>query len=185
MACNSRPAGGAAAAIALVVLAVFARPVGHFFGTAALMVAIAVATAGAAIAAAFALAGFLTARHARAARGPVSTAERSQAAPRWPDRPMLRAESASRPAPGPAGRTGQKERVGSTALLFAWPPAIYPVRPSRCPRKALRHGYPLGQHRHQLRGAKVVRRHDDPEDDYVVMTDPEGNEFCVCAVADL
>jgi predicted enzyme related to lactoylglutathione lyase len=28
-------------------------------------------------------------------------------------------------------------------------------------------------------GAKVVRRHHEPEDDYVVMTDPEGNEFCV------
>jgi len=34
-------------------------------------------------------------------------------------------------------------------------------------------------------GAKVVRHHDDPGDDYVVMTDPEGNEFCACAVADL
>jgi catechol 2,3-dioxygenase-like lactoylglutathione lyase family enzyme len=30
-------------------------------------------------------------------------------------------------------------------------------------------------------GARVVRHHQDPEDDYVVMTDPEGNEFCVCA----
>jgi predicted enzyme related to lactoylglutathione lyase len=34
-------------------------------------------------------------------------------------------------------------------------------------------------------GAKVVRHNRDPEDDYVVMTDPEGNEFCVCAVARL
>lgn len=34
-------------------------------------------------------------------------------------------------------------------------------------------------------GAKVVRHHRDPQDDYVVMTDPEGNEFCVCAVASL
>ena len=33
-------------------------------------------------------------------------------------------------------------------------------------------------------GASFVRHHDDPEDDYVVMTDPEGNEFCVCAVPD-
>jgi predicted enzyme related to lactoylglutathione lyase len=33
-------------------------------------------------------------------------------------------------------------------------------------------------------GATFVRRNRDPEDDYVVMTDPEGNEFCVCAVAD-
>jgi len=31
-------------------------------------------------------------------------------------------------------------------------------------------------------GAKVVRHHRDPDDDFVVMTDPEGNEFCVCAV---
>lgn len=34
-------------------------------------------------------------------------------------------------------------------------------------------------------GAKVVRHNRDPADDYVVMTDPEGNEFCVCAVASL
>lgn len=34
-------------------------------------------------------------------------------------------------------------------------------------------------------GARFVRHNLDPEDDYVVMTDPEGNEFCVCAKADL
>jgi predicted enzyme related to lactoylglutathione lyase len=34
-------------------------------------------------------------------------------------------------------------------------------------------------------GARVVRRNHDPDDDYVVMTDPEGNEFCVCVQADL
>lgn len=33
-------------------------------------------------------------------------------------------------------------------------------------------------------GARWVRHNLDPEDDYVVMTDPEGNEFCVCAKAD-
>jgi catechol 2,3-dioxygenase-like lactoylglutathione lyase family enzyme len=32
-------------------------------------------------------------------------------------------------------------------------------------------------------GAEWVRREDDPDDTYVVMRDPEGNEFCVCAVA--
>ncbi|HEU5486755.1 MAG TPA: VOC family protein [Microlunatus sp.] len=31
-------------------------------------------------------------------------------------------------------------------------------------------------------GARVVRRHHDPDDDYVVLADPEGNPFCVCAV---
>jgi catechol 2,3-dioxygenase-like lactoylglutathione lyase family enzyme len=34
-------------------------------------------------------------------------------------------------------------------------------------------------------GATFVRHHEDPDDDYVVMTDPEGNEFCVVAVASL
>ena len=31
-------------------------------------------------------------------------------------------------------------------------------------------------------GARFVRHNQDPDDDYVVMTDPEGNEFCVCVV---
>ena len=31
-------------------------------------------------------------------------------------------------------------------------------------------------------GAAWVRREDDPEDTYVVLRDPEGNEFCVCLV---
>jgi hypothetical protein len=31
-------------------------------------------------------------------------------------------------------------------------------------------------------GGTYVRRSDDPDDDYVVLADPEGNEFCVCAV---
>lgn len=30
-------------------------------------------------------------------------------------------------------------------------------------------------------GARVVRHTREPDDDYVVMTDPEGNEFCVVA----
>ena len=32
-------------------------------------------------------------------------------------------------------------------------------------------------------GARIVRHCVDPDDDYVVMTDPEGNEFCVCVTA--
>jgi hypothetical protein len=31
-------------------------------------------------------------------------------------------------------------------------------------------------------GARFVRHNQDPDDDYVVMTDPEGNEFCLCVV---
>jgi hypothetical protein len=34
-------------------------------------------------------------------------------------------------------------------------------------------------------GARVVRGGEDPDDDYVVLVDPEGNEFCICAKADL
>ncbi|SIN13298.1 hypothetical protein SAMN04489832_3287 [Micromonospora cremea] len=29
-------------------------------------------------------------------------------------------------------------------------------------------------------GASYVRHNDDPRDDYTVLADPEGNEFCVC-----
>jgi catechol 2,3-dioxygenase-like lactoylglutathione lyase family enzyme len=29
-------------------------------------------------------------------------------------------------------------------------------------------------------GAKFVRHNTDPDDDYVVLSDPEGNAFCVC-----
>jgi catechol 2,3-dioxygenase-like lactoylglutathione lyase family enzyme len=34
-------------------------------------------------------------------------------------------------------------------------------------------------------GARVVRHVQEPDDDYVVMTDPEGNEFCVAAKENL
>jgi len=33
-------------------------------------------------------------------------------------------------------------------------------------------------------GARVVRTHHDPEDDYVVLADPEGNEFCICVITE-
>ena len=34
-------------------------------------------------------------------------------------------------------------------------------------------------------GATTVLENDDPDDTYVVLTDPEGNEFCVCSVTTL
>jgi predicted enzyme related to lactoylglutathione lyase len=34
-------------------------------------------------------------------------------------------------------------------------------------------------------GAEFVRRVDEPDDTYVVLVDPESNEFCVCAVYSL
>jgi catechol 2,3-dioxygenase-like lactoylglutathione lyase family enzyme len=30
-------------------------------------------------------------------------------------------------------------------------------------------------------GAQHIRDNHDPDDDYVVLADPEGNQFCVCA----
>ncbi len=33
-------------------------------------------------------------------------------------------------------------------------------------------------------GARHVRDSTEPEDPYVVFVDPEGNEFCICPVAD-
>jgi hypothetical protein len=32
-------------------------------------------------------------------------------------------------------------------------------------------------------GATYLRHNRDPDDDYVVLADPEGNQFCVCARA--
>jgi hypothetical protein len=37
-------------------------------------------------------------------------------------------------------------------------------------------------HRLMALGARHVRDHHDSDDDYVVLADPEGNRFCVCAV---
>lgn len=34
-------------------------------------------------------------------------------------------------------------------------------------------------------GAAKVRGHEDPDDTYVVLRDPEGNEFCICSVSSL
>ena len=33
-------------------------------------------------------------------------------------------------------------------------------------------------------GASHVRSSNDPDDDYDVLSDPEGNEFCICRVTD-
>jgi catechol 2,3-dioxygenase-like lactoylglutathione lyase family enzyme len=33
-------------------------------------------------------------------------------------------------------------------------------------------------------GASYVRHNEDPDDDYVVLRDPEGNFFCICALPD-
>ena len=68
MVCYARPASLLVAIVA-VAWVVFARPVSHFFTTAAVLVAVLTVTIGAAVAAAFALAAFMSVRHRRAGAG--------------------------------------------------------------------------------------------------------------------
>jgi hypothetical protein len=66
--CYARPASLLAAIVA-VAWVVFAAPVSHFFGTAAVLAAVLTAAAVAATAAALAFAAFMSIRHRRAAAG--------------------------------------------------------------------------------------------------------------------
>jgi hypothetical protein len=136
MVCYARPASRMAALL-LVVFLVFGRSVGHFFDTAALILAIAVAAGGAAVAAAVAVAAFGSIRRRRAAAGgcvgcqfrcqhamteqprqlpvvsitsrpgPAVGAGAGAGPPRWPDRPAYRS--------GPAVAVS-RERAGSAVL---------------------------------------------------------------------
>lgn len=118
MVCYARPASRLAV-ILVVAWLVFARPVSHFFDTAALAVAATAATAGAAVAAALVFAAFMSARRRRAAAGGcVSCQFRCQHAmtqPAMTGRPRRawlvtttddRRPQASRPAPGQLGGPG-------------------------------------------------------------------------------
>src|SRR6266567_2760121 len=68
MVCYARPASLLAAIVAVAWL-VFSGPVSHFFGTAAVMVAVLVATAGAAVGAALVFATLMSTRRRRAGAG--------------------------------------------------------------------------------------------------------------------
>ncbi len=68
MVCYARPASWLMAIVTVAWL-VFSGPVSHFFGTAAAMVAVLTATAGAAVAAALVFTTFMSTRHRRAAAG--------------------------------------------------------------------------------------------------------------------
>ena len=100
MVCYARPASRLAA-IVFVAWLVFAVRVSHFFSTGALATAATVAAVGAVVAAALVFAVLMSVRRRRAAAGGcVSCQFRCQhamtepAAPRWPDRPALRASPA-------------------------------------------------------------------------------------------
>ena len=68
MVCYARPAS-LLVAIVVVAWVVFARPVSHFFSTAAVLAAVLTATAVAATVAVLAFAAFMSIRHRRAAAG--------------------------------------------------------------------------------------------------------------------
>jgi hypothetical protein len=102
MVCYARPASRFAAFL-IVALVVFGRPVGHFLGTAAILVAALAAAGGAAIAAALVLAAFASTRRQRAAAGGcVSCQFRCQHAMTGPSRRPWLVTTADRQAPGPA-----------------------------------------------------------------------------------
>ena len=121
MVCYARPASRLAALVIVAVL-VFSRPVGHFFDTAALILAVTVAAAGAAVAAALVVAACMSARHRRAAAGGcVSCRFRCQHAMTEPARRRWlvttadrgpRRRAAGRPAVGP-GYPGSPGRIGA------------------------------------------------------------------------
>ena len=102
MVCYARPASRLAA-IVFVAWLVFARPVSHFFSTAALVTAVTVATAGAAGVAALAFATFRSARRRRAAAGGcVSCQFRCQHAMTEPTGRFWLVAMADRTPPAPA-----------------------------------------------------------------------------------
>ena len=102
MVCYARPAGRFAALL-IVALVVFGRPVGHFLDTAAILVAALAATGGAAIAAALVFAAFASTRRRRAtAGGCVSCQFRCQHAMTGPPRRLWLVTTANRQEPGPA-----------------------------------------------------------------------------------
>ena len=123
MVCYARPAAWLAAIVAVAWLA-FARPVGHFFGTAAVMLAVTVATAGAAVAAALVLAALMSTRRRRAAAGGcVSCRFRCQHAMAGRTSRLWLTTSADRQPPPPAqpGGPGQPGGIPTRSVPILLP----------------------------------------------------------------
>ena len=85
--------------------------------------------------------------------------------------------------PGPIGDDGTFRVLGGSRVNLSLQVARQPVT-ARDQAHLDLYTDDQGSEVERLRdlGAGVVRHHADPEDDYVVMIDPEGNEFCVCTV---
>ena len=134
MVCYAR-AASRLAVILVVAWLVFARPVGHFFDTAALAVAVTAATAGAAVAAALVFATVISTRSRRAAAGGcVNCRFRCQHAMTGQARRFWLVTTADRGAPAPApGHPGPSGRPGgapgrSVPVLLPMP-AVRPADP--------------------------------------------------------
>ncbi len=113
MVCYARPASRLAALV-IVALLVFGRPLGHFLDTAALMVAVTVATGIAAVAAAGVFAALMSTRRRRAAAGGcVGCQFRCQHAMAEPSRRPWLVTTADRrePRPGPPAASGRPAPV--------------------------------------------------------------------------
>jgi hypothetical protein len=127
MVCYARPASRLAA-ILLVAWLVFAVPVSHFFDTAALVMAVTVATSGAAVAAALAFATFMSVRRRRgAAGGCVSCQFRCQHAMTGPGRRLWLVTTADRRPPEPAhpGAPGHRSTAPARSVPMSLPmPAV-------------------------------------------------------------
>jgi hypothetical protein len=139
MVCYARPASRFAAFL-IVAVVVFGRPVGHFLGTAAILVAALAAAGGTAVAAAFVLAAFASTRRQRAAAGGcVSCQFRCQHAMTGPSRGPWLVTTANRQEPGPAHPASSGHPGPVLLPIPAIRPAVVTGVSPRWPDQPLRH----------------------------------------------
>jgi hypothetical protein len=85
--------------------------------------------------------------------------------------------------PGPVTESGRFQVLAGDTVNLSLQVAQSTVRARDQMHLDLYSGdQPADVARLQSIGARLIRRHHDPDDDYVVLSDPEGNQFCVCAV---
>jgi hypothetical protein len=85
--------------------------------------------------------------------------------------------------PGPVGEEGMFQVLGGSRVNLSLQVARTPVVARDQMHLDLYTDDQTGEVKRLLAlGAGYVRHNEDPDDDYVVLTDPEGNQFCVCAV---
>ena len=153
MVCYARPAFRIAALL-LVIFVAFGRPAGHLLASTALIVGIAMAVGGAALAAAIAFAVFLSVRRRRAAAGGcVSCQLRCQHAMTEPRRRLLLVSMVDRDAARPAVPAAVRPAAPAVPAVPAVPAAVrpatvrWPDRPAIRSGVALRPAVPAGRQR--------------------------------------